>query len=100
MWIYKVDKRRYCNISGNGEYSQEYNPIDFAQFYDRDDFERMRSIIFDIREGKQDSATISIKGINRADEGQRQYEVMLSIVEWAAEDAVRHTARLDRYPEA
>ena len=81
LWIYKVDKRRYCNISGNGEYSHEYNPIDFAQFYDRDDFERMRNIIFDIREGKQDSATISIKGINRTDEGQGQYEVMLSIVE-------------------
>ena len=81
LWIYKVGKRRYCNISETGEFSQEYNPIDFAQYYDRDDFERLRSIIFDIREGKEESGMIRIKGTPAAEGGQRQYEVMLSIVE-------------------
>ena len=81
LWIYKVDKRRYCNILDTGEYSEELNPIDFAQFYDRDDFEHLRSIIFDIREGKKDSGTIRMKGTPAAEDGQRQYEVMLSILE-------------------
>ena len=81
LWIYKVNKRRYCNLSETGEYSNELNPIDFAQFFDRDDFERMRTIIFDMREGKKDSDTIRMKGTPAAEGGQRQYEVMLSIVE-------------------
>ena len=81
LWVYKVDKRRYCKILETGEYSDELNPIDFAQFYDRDDFERLRSIIFNIREGKKDSDTIRIKGIPTAEDGQRQYEVLLSIIE-------------------
>ena len=81
LWVYKVDKRRYCNILETGEYSDELNPIDFAQFFDRDDFEHLRSIIFDIREGQKDSGTIRIKGEPTAEDGQRQYEVMLSIIE-------------------
>ena len=81
LWIYKVDKRRYCNILETGEYSEELNPIDFAQFYDRDDFERLRSIIFNIREQKKEGGTIRIKGMPTFDEEQHQYEVMLSIVE-------------------
>lgn len=81
LWIYKVSKRRYVSITETGDYTHEYNPIDFALFFDRDDFERMRSIIFEIREGIRESGTIRIKGIPEADGSQKQYEVMLSIVE-------------------
>lgn len=81
LWIYKVNKRRYFNIAETGDYTHEYHPIDFAQFFDRDDFERMRSMIFEIREGNRDSGTIRIKGAIEADGSQKQYEVMISIVE-------------------
>ena len=81
LWIYKVGKRRYVSITETGDYTHEYNPIDFALFFDRDDFERLRSIIFEIREGIRESGTIRIKGIPEADGSQKQYEVMLSIVE-------------------
>ena len=81
LWIYKVSKRRYVSITETGDYTHEYNPIDFALFFDRDDFERLRSIIFEIREGIRESGTIRIKGIPEADGSQKQYEVMLSIVE-------------------
>lgn len=81
LWTYKVSKRHYYSISETGDYTHDYNPIDFAQFFDRDDFERLRSAIFDIREGKQESYTIHIKGAPSADDVQRHYEVMLSIVE-------------------
>ena len=81
LWIYKVGKRRYVSITETGDYTHEYNPIDLALFFDRDDFERLRSIIFEIREGIRESGTIRIKGIPEADGSQKQYEVMLSIVE-------------------
>ena len=81
LWTYKPSTRRYTSISEKGDNTEEYNPIDFAQFFDRDDFEQMRSIIFDIREGKKDSDTLRIKGTPTAEGGQRQYEVMLSVVE-------------------
>ena len=81
LWIYKVSKRCYVSITETGDYTHEYNPIDFALFFDRDDFERLRSIIFEIREGIRESGTIRIKGIPEADGSQKQYEVMLSIVE-------------------
>lgn len=81
LWIYEVSKRRYVSITETGDYTHEYNPIDFALFFDRDDFERLRSIIFEIREGIRESGTIRIKGIPEADGSQKQYEVMLSIVE-------------------
>ena len=81
LWIYKVDKRRYSRISETGEYSSEMNPIDFAQFFDRDDFERLRTTIFDMREGQKNGDTIRMKGVPGAEGGQRHYEVMLSIVE-------------------
>lgn len=81
LWIYKVSKRRYVSITETGDYTHEYNPIDFALFFDRDDFERMRSIIFEIREGNRENGTIRIKGVLEPDGSQKQYEVMLSIVE-------------------
>lgn len=81
LWVYKFTKRRYFKILETGDYSDDYNPIDFAQFFDRDDFERLRSIIFDIREGKRESGNISIKGAPTAEGLQNQYEVMLSIME-------------------
>lgn len=81
LWIYKVSKRRYVSITETGDYTHEYNPIDFALFFDRDDFERMRSIIFEIREGNRENGTIRIKGVLEPDGSQKQYEVMISIVE-------------------
>ena len=81
LWIYKVSKRRYVSITETGDYTEEYNPIDFALFFDRDDFERMRSIIFEIREGNRENGTIRIKGVLEPDGSQKQYEVMISIVE-------------------
>lgn len=81
LWIYKVSKRRYVSITETGDYTEEYNPIDFALFFDRNDFERMRSIIFEIREGNRENGTIRIKGVLESDGSQKQYEVMISIVE-------------------
>ena len=34
LWIYKVSKRRYVSITETGDYTHEYNPIDFALFFE------------------------------------------------------------------
>ena len=38
IWTYRPATRRYTSISEDGHETQEYNPIDFLQFFDRDDF--------------------------------------------------------------
>ena len=81
LWTFRIGVRRYYSITETGDYTHEYNPIDFAQFFDRDDFERMRKIIFDISDGKIESSTVRIKGTLPAEGEQRHYEVIISVVE-------------------
>ena len=81
LWIYKKTTRRYQSISEEGDSTNEYNPIDFAQFFDRDDFERMRSAIFDICDSNQESGVLRMKSNPTADGEQHFYEVTLSVVE-------------------
>ena len=81
IWTYRPATRIYTSISEDAEKTQEYNPIDFLQFYDRDDFETMRSIIFAICDGKQESGTLRIKSNPAADEELRYYETSISVLE-------------------
>lgn len=81
IWTYRPDTRIYTSISEDAEKTQEYIPIDFLQFYDRDDFEAMRSMIFAICDGKQESGTLRIKSNPAADEGLRHYETSISVLE-------------------
>ena len=48
MWIYDTETRHYKLISEKGHVLEEYNPVSFAKLFNRDDFETMRSAIFDI----------------------------------------------------
>ena len=82
LWTYRKATRRYQSITETGDITHEYNPIDFSQFFDRDDFERLRAIIFDICDGKQTNNKLRIKGNATAEGGQRFYEVTLSVVEY------------------
>ena len=81
LWTYKIDERCYYSISETGDYTKEYIPIDFAQFFDRDDFELMRKAIFDISNEKTESKTLRIKSAPNAEGGQNSYDVNISIVE-------------------
>ena len=78
IWTYYPETRHYRILSVSGEVSEEYNPVDFALFYDRDDFEKMRSIMFDIIEGRRLTASVSIRGID-ADKHISYYETHLSV---------------------
>lgn len=79
IWKYLPATRHYIFLSEEGSMEQRYNPIDFAQFFDRDDFERLRSTIFDISEGKKNSAVVTLVSNAKDEAFLRHYEVTVSV---------------------
>ena len=79
IWKYLPATRHYIFLSEEGSVEQRYNPIDFAQFFDRDDFERLRSTIFDISEGKKNSAVVTLVSNAKDEAFLRHYEVTVSV---------------------
>ncbi|MBQ9230650.1 MAG: HAMP domain-containing histidine kinase [Prevotella sp.] len=78
LWVYDTNTRHYKILSETGILTEEYNPIDFAHFYDRDDFEVMRAAIFDISENRRLSSTVNVK--SNSDNGDvKHYSIHLSI---------------------
>ena len=81
MWIYDTLTRHYRFISEDGTVIKEYNPIDFAKFFNRDDFEEMRSSIFDICENKRLTSTVNLRNTEDDEEYRKYYIIHLSIGE-------------------
>ena len=79
IWKYLPATRHYLFLSEEGSMEQRYNPIDFAQFFDRDDFETLRSTIFKICEGKRNSAVVTLVSNAKDDAFLRHYEVTVSV---------------------
>jgi signal transduction histidine kinase len=79
IWKYLPDTRHYIFLSEEGTMEQRYNPIDFAQFFDRDDFETLRSTIFNICEGKKNSAVVTLVSNAKDEAFLRHYEVTVSV---------------------
>ena len=79
IWKYLPAPRHYLFLSEEGTMEQRYNPIDFQQFFERDDFERLRTAIFDICEGKQNSAVLTLVSNAKDDAFLRHYEMTVSV---------------------
>ena len=79
IWKYHPATRHYLFLSEEGTMEQRYNPIDFQQFFERDDFERLRTAIFDICEGKQNSAVLTLVSNAKDDAFLRHYEMTVSV---------------------
>ena len=79
IWKYLPATRHYFFLSEEGTMEQRYNPIDFAQFFDRDDFERLRSTIFEICEGRKNSAVVTMVSNAKDEAFLRHYEVTISV---------------------
>ena len=59
----------------------EFNPIDFSHFYDYDDFEEMRSVIFDIKDGKKESESLHIHASKQPNsDRQTLYDVHIAVL--------------------
>ena len=80
LWFYDPTTRHCCYLSEAGDYEREYNPADFALFFHRDDLDRMRSLIFAICEGRQDTGKVNVR--SRAEEKSdcRYYEMSFSVM--------------------
>ena len=79
LWFYDPATRHYCYMSETGEYEHEYNPSEFARLFFKDDLEKARSIIFDICDGKRDSAKLYMRS-NAAKESEcSYYETSVSV---------------------
>lgn len=80
VWTYDVLTRKYQRISTDGQLENEYTPIDFSRFFDRDEFEELRAIIFSVRDGVRETATLLIHGPKGIDgDEQKRYEIRLSV---------------------
>ena len=80
IWFYYPATRHYCYLSETGDYEREYNPSEFAKQFYREDLEKMRSIIFDICDGKQDSAKATLRSSAKRESERNHYEVSVSVV--------------------
>ena len=79
IWKYVLSSRRYHFLSEEGSMEQDYSPIEFSQFYDRDDFESLRKGVFDICEGKKKTVLVSLLSSSKDGGYRRHYEVTLSV---------------------
>ena len=79
IWKYLPATRHYIFLSEEGTMEQRYNPIDFAQFFDRDDFELLRKAIFEICDGRKNSAIVTMVSNAKDEAYLRHYEVSVSV---------------------
>ena len=80
LWFYDPATRHYCYLSETGEYEQEYNPSEFALLFFKDDLEKARSIIFDICDGKRDTAKLYMRSRAKKESECRHYETSVSVI--------------------
>ena len=73
-------QRRYCVfIEEDGEFSREYNPIEFASLFERDDIEEVRKLVFEIGEGHIPSATVRVRELPKEDGSRKVFDFSLSV---------------------
>ena len=80
LWFYDPTTRHFCYLSEAGDYEREYNPADFALFFHRDDLDRMRSLVFAICEGRQDTGRVNIRSRAEEESDCRHYEISFSVM--------------------
>ena len=79
LCFYNVQKRHYVFIDENGELSKEYNPIQFADMFDRDDFEYLRRGIFDICENRKRTVHARVRGAQKEDGTRDVFDFSVSV---------------------
>lgn len=79
LCFYNVQKRHYVFIDENGELSKEYNPIQFADMFDRDDFEHLRRGIFDICENRKRTVHARVRGAQKEDGTRDVFDFSVSV---------------------
>ena len=84
LWIYNGPRRHYILMEGDRALTSECNPIEFAEHFDRNDFEELRKVVFEIYEGHRTSATVNVRGVKDQDGHCPYYEITVSIARYGA----------------
>ena len=81
-WTYDIEKNFYTLLTDKGNSEKTYAPIDFSQYYDRDDFSELIQAIYDMRDGLVPTKTLRVKSAmpREATEEQRTFEITISIL--------------------
>ena len=81
-WTYDLESNLITALKDHGETEQVYMPVEFAQFYDREDFATVRNIVMAIKNGEEIAGHLLVKSAppKDASEEQRIYDVSLSIL--------------------
>lgn len=81
-WTYDVENNLITALENQGETEKVYLPIEFAQFYDRDDFNEVRKIVMAIHNEEEIAGHLLVKSAPNRDlnEEQRIFDVSLSIL--------------------
>ena len=81
-WTYNLENGLITALKEQGYSEQVFTPIEFAQFYDREDFEAVRQVITAIRNGEDIAGHLYVKSAPRKDSGEEQriYDVSISIL--------------------
>ena len=80
LWFYYPATRHYRYLSEAGEFGPEFNPSEFGQAFHPTDLEVMRSLIFDICDGKQDSGKVKLRSRAEKESECKHYEESITVI--------------------
>ena len=96
LWIYNGPRRHYMFIEGYSTFTSEYNPIEFAERFERNDFEELRKAIFDIYEGRRKSATVNVRGAKDEKGRHPHYEITVSVARYGMNGEIQDLLGIQR----
>ncbi len=83
VWTYDIKQNKFTTLSQEDLQETLYTPYEFSQFFEREDFDMLRKVIEDIKDGNLLTDTITVRGAVPKDDPakeQRLYEVTISIL--------------------
>ena len=80
LWFYYPATRHYRYLSEAGEFGPEFNPSEFGQAFHPTDLEVLRSLVFDICDGKQDSGKVKLRSRAEKESECKHYEVSITVI--------------------
>ena len=80
LWFYYPATRHYRYLSEAGEFGPEFNPSEFGQAFHPTDLEVLRSLVFDICDGKQDSGKVKLRSRAEKESECKHYEASITVI--------------------
>lgn len=79
VWTFNPMKRIFVVLQ-EGNTGKEYTPLDFAQFFNHDDFNNLRHLITTILNGEKESDTMTVSSEEKEGKSTSTYEIHVSVL--------------------